>query len=155
MRRSGQYESARHISHQAFRDARPKASFYKKALIAISYATACAIVALAMAHWPASAGNILTKINVLPVHLTFASDVSNRIHKADRLFGVSFEERWSAVPTPSAVIGGDKNRREAPRAESRIEKIPFSCELAFSRLVRKGNFSTRCIAGLEISKTDT
>jgi hypothetical protein len=122
---------------------------------AVSYTIVSAIIAFCMAYWPASAGNILTKINVLPVYLTFASDVSNRIHKADRLSGVSFEERWSAVPTPSAVIGGDKNRREAPRAESRIEKIPFSCELAFSRLVRKGNFSTRCIAGLEISKTDT
>ncbi len=155
MRRSGQHESARHISHQAFRNARPKASFYKKTLIAISYATACTIVALAMAHWPASAGNILTKIDVLPVHLTSASDVSNRIHKADRLSGVSFEERWSAVPTPSAAVGGDKNRREGPRAEGRIERIPFSCELAFSRLVTKGNFSTRCIAGLETSKTDT
>jgi hypothetical protein len=151
MHRNGQHESGRNISHQAFRNASPKTNFYKKILIAASYATTCAVVALGMAYWPASAANILTKINVLPAHLTSASDVSNRIHKADRLSGVSFEERWSAVPTPSRVIGGENNRREAPRAERR-ERIPFSCELAFSRLVTKGNFSTRCIAGLEIPK---
>jgi hypothetical protein len=32
------------------------------------------------------------------------------------------------------------------RAERRIEKITFSCELAFSRIISKGNFSTRCVA---------
>ena len=154
MHKSGQHEAARHISNQPFISARPQTSFCKKALIFVSYATACAIVALVMAYWPASAGNILTKINVLPVHLTSASDVSGRIHKADRLSGLLFEERWSAVPTPSAVIAGDRNRREAPRAERR-ESVPFSCELAFSRLVTRGNFSTRCIAGLEISKANT
>jgi hypothetical protein len=108
-----------------------------------------------MAYWPASAGNILTKLNTLPAHLTSVSNASTLIHKADRRPDVSFEERWSAIPTPSAVIAGDKNRHEAPRAERRIERIPFSCELAFSRLVTKGNFSTRCMASLKISKTDT
>jgi hypothetical protein len=147
MHRSGQHESARNI-----RNSRPRTSFYKKTLIVVSYVTACAIVALGMTYWPASAGNILTKLNVLPAHLT---DASNRIHKADRLSGVSFEERWAAAPTPSAVSGGDKNRRDTPRAERRIERIPFSCELAFSRLMTKGNFSTRCIAGLETSKANT
>jgi hypothetical protein len=134
---------------------RPLASFHKKPLIIVSYATACAIVVLGMAYWPASAGSVLTKLNVLPAHLTSAPDISNRIHKADKRSNVSFEERWSVVPSPSAVFGGDKNWREARRAERSVESIPFSCELAFSRLVTKGNFSTRCIAGLEISKTDT
>ena len=153
MHTSGQHETSRHIGHPVFRNGRTQASFSKKALIVVSYATACAIVALSMVYWPASAGNVLTKINILPAHLTSASDVSNHVHKADRLSGLSFEERWSAVPAPPVVAGGDKNRREAPRAERR-EKIPFSCEPAFSRLVTKGNFSTRCIAGLETSKTD-
>jgi hypothetical protein len=153
MRRSGKHEAARHIRNQLLKSARPRASFYKKTLIVVSYAAACAIVALGMAFWPASAGNILTKLNVLPAHLTSAVDGSNRIHKGDRLS--AFEERWSAVPLPSAVIGGDKNRHEAPRAERRMERIPFSCELAFSRLMTKGNFSTRCIAGLESSKANT
>jgi hypothetical protein len=155
MHRNGQHESAPHIGDKTFRNAGPRASFYKETLIIVSYATACAIIALALAYWPDSAGNTLTKLNILPAHLTSASDASNRIHKADRLYVVSFEGRWRAVPTPSAVIAGDKNRPEAPRAEGRIERIPFSCELAFSRLVTKGNFSTRCMASLEISKTDT
>jgi hypothetical protein len=155
MHRSGQLESARHIRDQASRNPGPLASFYKKTVIVVSYATACAIIALAMAYWPVSAANILAKINVLPVHLTSASDGSNRIHKADRLSVVSFAERWSAVPMPSAVVGGDRNRREGPQADRRNERIPFSCELAFSRLVTKGNFSTPCIAGLETSRIDT
>lgn len=149
MHRSGQRESARHIRHQAFRTAGSRTSFYKKTLIVVSYATACAIGALGMAYWPASADNILAKLNVPPAHLTSASDISNRVQRADQISGVSFEERWSAV------IGGDKNPREAPRAERRIERIAFSCELAFSRLVTKGNFSTRCIAGLETSNANT
>jgi hypothetical protein len=155
MHRSGEHESARHIRKPALRNARARVSFYKKARIVVSYATACAIVAFAMMYWPVSAANILAKINVLPVHLTSASDASNRIHKADRLSGLSFAERWSAVPMPSAVAGGDRNRREGPQADRRIKRIPFSCELAFSRLVTKGNFSTRCIAGLETSQLDT
>ena len=155
MHRSGQHESARHISHQAFRIAWPRASFYKKILIIVSYATACAIFAFGMAFWPASAGNFLTKVNVLPAHLTSTSYISKPIHKADRLSGVSFKERWSAVPAPRAEPADKENRNEPPRAEGRIEKIPFSCELAFSRLVQKGNFSTRCVAGLETSKTNT
>jgi hypothetical protein len=129
MHRNGQHESAPHIGDKAFRNPGPLASLYKKTLIIISYAAGCAIVALGLAYWPASAGNILPKLNVLPAHLTSASDASTRIHKADRLSGVSFEERWRAGATASAVIAGDKNRHEAPRAEGRIERIPFSCEL--------------------------
>ena len=121
----------------------------------MSYATACAIVAVAMTYSPVSAANILAKINVLPVHLTSAPDASNRIHKADRLSVVSFAERRSAVPMPSAVVGGDRKGREGPQADRRNERIPFSCELAFSRLVTAGNFSTRCLAGLKISQIDT
>jgi hypothetical protein len=150
MHRSGQHEPARHIRHQAFRNVRPRVSFYKKTLTVVSYAIACAIVVLAVAYWPAYAGSLLTKINVLPVHLASASDDSNRIHKEDRLTGISFQDRWSAVPASAAVVDGVRTRREAPRAERR-ERIPFSCEMAFSRLVTKGNFSTRCIADRKTS----
>ncbi len=150
----GQHATTRPIRYQAFRNGRTQASFLKKTLIIFSYTIAYVIVAVAMAYWPAFAGNVLTKINLLPAHLSSASGLSNQVHKADRSSGVSFEERWRAVPAPSAVLDADKNRREAPRAESR-EKIPFSCELAFSRLVTRGNFSTRCMAGLETSTTDT
>jgi hypothetical protein len=154
MHRIGQHESTRHIRHQAFRNASPRASFHEKILMIVRYATGCAILAVAMTYWSPSAGNIPAKINILPPRLTSGSNVSNYLHKVDRLSSVSFEERWSVVPTPSTVISGDKNRREAPRAERR-EKIPFSCELAFSRLVTEGNFSTRCIAGLETSEINT
>jgi hypothetical protein len=148
MYKNGQHVSA--ISNQAFENHRPLASFYKKTSIIVSFAIACTILALGTV----TTDNITVKLNVLSARLTSASDSSNRIHKAERLSTSSFEERWSAVPTPSSVVNGDRDRREAPRAEKR-ERIPFSCELAFSRLVTKGNFSTRCIAGLETSKTNT
>ena len=142
---SGKYAAAR------FSKAEPQPSYYKNALMAVSYAVGSTIVALCI--WPASAGDILAKFNA-PAFPTFTSDVSNRIHKENRVTGILFQERWSAVPAPTAEPTGKKDRHE-PRTEGRTEKIPFSCELAFSRLVRKGNFSTRCIAGLDSSKTAT
>jgi hypothetical protein len=151
---NGQHESARAITDQAFRTPRPLASFHKKPSIIVSLATACAILALGMGDWSVFIGNVPAKFNASPAHLAYTSDNSNRIHKAERLSHLSFEERWSALPTRSSEVSGDRNRREAPRAERR-DGIPFSCELAFSRLVTKGNFSTRCLAGLEMSKTNT
>jgi len=142
---SGKYAAA------SFSKAELQPNYYKKALIAVSYAVGSTIVALCI--WPASAGDILAKFNA-PASSTFTSDVSNRIHKENRVTGISFQARWSAVPVPTAEPTG-KNDRHEPRTEGRTEKIPFSCELAFSRLVRKGNFSTRCIAGLDSSKTAT
>ena len=88
-----------------------------------------------------------------PPHPTSVSDVANQIHKADRLSGISFEERWNAVQTPSTGNRNEQSQRKTPAAETHIEKIPFSCELAFSRLVREENFSTRCIAGINPLKT--
>jgi hypothetical protein len=52
---------------------------------------------------------------------------------------------------PTAERNGKRNERE-PLAGGPIEKLPFNCELAFSRLVQKGNFSTRCIAGIDSSE---
>lgn len=127
--------------------------YYKNALMAVSY-TLCSTIA-ALCIWPASAGDILAKVNA-PSLLAFTSYASNRFNNENQVIGISFQERWSAVPARTATEPADKNnRREPPRTEGRTEQIPFSCELAFSRLVRKGNFSTRCIAGLETSKTDT
>jgi hypothetical protein len=104
---------------------------------AISYATLSAIIGFCMAYWSA-AGNILTRLNVTPTPLTSVSDVANRMHKADRLSGISFEERWNAAPTPSTGTRDEQSQRETSWAETHIEKIPFSCELAFSRLVKTG-----------------
>jgi hypothetical protein len=142
---SGKYAAGR------FSKAESQPSYYKKALIAVTYAVGSTIVALCI--WPASAGDILAKFNA-PAFPTFTSDVSNRIHKENRVTGILFQERWSAVPAPMAEPTGKMDRHE-PRAEDRVEKIPFSCELAFSHLIRKGNFSTRCIAGLDSSNSAT
>jgi hypothetical protein len=151
---NGQHVSARAITDQAFRTLGPLASFHKQPPIIVGLAAASAILALGMGDWSVSIGSDSAEFNARPTHLAYTSDNSNRIHKTERLSRLSFEERWSAMPTPSSVVSGDRNRREALRAEKR-EGFPFSCELAFSRLVTKGNFSTRCIAGLEMSKTNT
>jgi hypothetical protein len=136
MGRSGKPQPVRHS---------PQTKFAKKAGRMVGYVLA-AIVAMATAYWPASAGDILVRINLVPGHLAAAA-VPDRTHKSDRL-GMSFEQRWSAVPARAAQILGSKNKHEPPRAERHIEKIPFSCETAFSRIVSKGNFTTRCIAAI-------
>lgn len=109
------------------------------------YLLASAIAAMALAYGPAAAGDILARLNPVSGRLA-AATVPDRTHKSDRL-AISFEQRWSAVPARAAEIRANKARRE-PRGETRIEKIPFSCELAFSRIISKGNFSTRCIAAI-------
>ena len=119
-----------------------------------SYATAGAIIAFWTAYWPASAGNILTKLNIGSKQLTPVSDVSSQPDKANRLPGVSFEERWNAMPAPQVRKHRDRQSQHEPTqaGERAAEKIPFSCEMAFSRLVTEGNFSTRCIASLDTRK---
>ena len=112
---------------------------------AVSYTIVSAIAAFCVVCLPVSAENSLTKLNVTPTPLISVSDVA-RIQKADRLSGILFEERWNAVPAPLIGTRNEQSQRETPWAETHIEKIPFSCELAFSRLVKTGNFSTRCIA---------
>jgi hypothetical protein len=137
MRRNGKPQSARHGL---------QTKFAKKAVNIAGYVLASAIVAMAMAYWPASAGDILIRLDLVPGRLAAAA-VPDRTHKSDRL-AISFEQRWSAVPARAAEVRDSKSGRESPRAERRIEKIPFSCELAFSRIISKGNFSTRCIAAI-------
>jgi hypothetical protein len=116
---------------------------------AVSYTI---IAAFCVVCLPTSAENSLTKLNVTLTPLTSVSDAANRFHKADRLSGISFEERWNAVPPPSTGTRNEQSRRETPGAETHIEKIPFSCDLAFSRLVKTGNFSTRCLATADTSR---
>ena len=118
---------------------------------AVSYTIVSAIAAFCVVCLPVSAENSLTKLNVTPTPLTSVSDVANRIHKADQLSGISFEERWNAILARSTGNRNEQSQRETPWAETHIEKIPFSCELAFSRLVKTGNFSTRCIATADTS----
>jgi len=127
-----------------------RGGFWRKVLTLASYATAGAVIAFWTAYWPASAGNIFTKLNITSGQVTPVSDASNQSEKNDRLPGVSFEDRWNAMPVPQAAKTRDrKSQHESPQAGERAEKIPFSCELAFSRLVTQGNFSTRCIASMD------
>jgi hypothetical protein len=128
-------------------NAEPWNVFYKRSLGAIAYVLLSAMVALLLAYWPASAGDILARLKVVPTHLT--SVVPDRTHKGDRNLGMSFDQRWSAVPALSNQIRTDNDQQKQPRVEGRIEKIPFSCELAFSRVITKGNFSTRCMARVD------
>jgi hypothetical protein len=122
-------------------------SFAKESLGAITYVLVSAIAAFLLAYWPASAGDILAKLNVVPTHLTYV--VPDRTHKADRLPGISFDQRWSAVVAISNQLRSDNGEHKQPRVQTRIEKIPFSCELAFSRTITAGNFSTRCVARID------
>ena len=112
----------------------------------IGYVLAGAIIAITMAYWPASAGDILERLNLVPGRVAAAA-VLDRTHKSDRL-AISFEQRWSAVSARAAEIRDNKGRREPPRGETRIEKVPFSCELAFTRIISRGNFGTRCMAAI-------
>jgi hypothetical protein len=118
---------------------------------AVSYTIISAIAAFCVVCLPVSAENSLTKLNVTSTPLMSVSDVA-RIQKADRLSGILFEDRWNAVPAPSTGTRNEQSQRETPWAETHIEKIPFSCELAFSRLIKTGNFSTRCIASAGTSR---
>jgi hypothetical protein len=146
MLRSGQNQRARRLCDNGFVATESRTRFCKTSLTAISYAIASGIVALLLAYWPASAGNILTKLRISQADQIATSQILDRTHKASRLHVMSFEQRWSAVPAQLYPIRSDSGQRKQPQAERRIEKIPFSCELAFSRLVTKGNFSTRCVA---------
>jgi hypothetical protein len=140
MQRNGQRRRAQPARNQ---------SPYKRSLGPISYVVVAAIGAFLLAYWPASAGDILAKLNIVPTHLTSASDIPDRTHKSDRLLAISFEQRWSAVPPIANHIPSDSSDHKQPQAGRHIERIPFSCELAFSRIISKGNFSTRCMARVD------
>jgi hypothetical protein len=142
-------DSSQRYTAARFSNAKPR--YHKKSLLPVSYAVGSAIVAFCI--WPVSGADIAPKFNASTVS-TFTSKVSNRTPKENRLTGISFQERWNAVQVPTAESNGKKNERE-PRAGGPIEKLPFSCELAFSRLVKTGNFSTRCISGIDSSKRAT
>jgi hypothetical protein len=128
-----------------------RAGFWKKALSLSSYAAAGAIIAFWMAYWPASADNILAKLNIASKDQMPVSDASSQRDKAEQFRGATFDERWDAVPAPQS--GERKSEHQAPQTGEHAEKIPFSCEMAFSRLVTHGNFSTRCIASLDAFTT--
>jgi hypothetical protein len=131
-----------------------RGGFWKKALTLTGYAAAGAIIAFWTAYWPASAENILTKLSITSKDLMSVSDASGQVDKAEQFRGATFAERWDAIPAPQGAKSGErKSEHEAPQSGERAEKVPFSCEMAFSRLVTHGNFSTRCIARLDTLTT--
>ncbi len=136
MRRNELPRSGRHARSQAVAIARPQVDVHHRFLVIGAYLIASAIIAMWMAYLPTLAGNILTQLNVLPQHVV--SNSVNRLHKGDQLATTSFADRWSAVATVTKPMNVPKS----------AERIPFGCESAFSRLVKAGNFSARCVAGI-------
>jgi len=107
-----------------------------KILMIVAYALASAIIVLWMAYRPAVTGSVLTKLNVVQ-HISY--DSINRLHKGDQLAGEKFADRWNVTV---AVI-------KASRPARSVERVPDGCEPAFSRLVKVGNFSARCVAAVQ------
>ncbi len=103
-------------------------------LLTVAHALATAIVVLWIAYLPLVTSTIMTQLNVVPRHLT-SHQAIDRFHKSDRIANMKFDDRWSAIA----------NNR-ASRATQRLERIPYGCDAAFSRLVKTGNFSVRCTA---------
>jgi hypothetical protein len=101
----------------------------------VVYALASAIIVLWMAYLSSVTGSVLARLGVVPSHLTM-SETIDRAGKSDRLAATKFDERLNAVAETSGSL-------ETPR---HAERIPLGCEGAFMRLVKDGNFSTRCIA---------
>ncbi len=146
MLKNSQARRARRLGDNYFVLADSQTRFCKRSLTAINYAFASSIVALSLAYWPASTAAVVAKLSIIRAGFTSAAPIPDRTHKAGRLYVITFDQRWSAVPAQSTPIRSESGEHKQPQVERRLEKIPFSCELAFSRLVAKGNFSTRCIA---------
>jgi hypothetical protein len=87
----------------------------------VSYVVFSACVAFLLAYWPASARDILATLNIVPQYVAFESAVPDRTHKADRLSGISFEQRWNVIPMLSSRDRGDNSQHRKPLTERRIE----------------------------------
>ncbi len=98
-------------------------------LVRVIYALASAIIVLWLTYLSTVTGTVLSKLNILPEHLSYNETV-NRAHKADRLTVAPFNDRWNGF---------------AASAMKRTSGIPDGCEPAFSGLVKVGNFSSRCV----------
>ena len=120
-----------------------------KITLMVAYAIASAIIVLWMAYWPTLTSSILN--NIVPTHLSSASDSVNRANKGDQLTSVPFNDRWNVFATmPIQTLGKNGLNARATDLTKDIQPIPVGCEPAFSRLVKTGNFSARCIASANI-----
>ena len=118
----------------------------------VAYALVSAIIVLWMAYLPTLTGSILTILNIVPTHLSSASDSINRANKDDQPTSVPFDDRWNAFATTTITMLGENSvhSRVTVPAEDTQQRIPVGCEPAFSHLIKTGNFSTRCVASADI-----
>jgi hypothetical protein len=70
-----------------------------KITMMIVYALLTGIIVLWMAYLPGLTGSILTNLNILPTHLSSASDSSSRANMNDQVTSVRFDDRWDALAT--------------------------------------------------------
>jgi hypothetical protein len=102
-------------------------------LTTVLYVIASAIVVLWLAHLSFVTGAVLSKLHVLPEHVSYNETV-NRVHKTGRLTMASFDDKWKAFATSGR-----------PDAAQRTGRIPDGCETAFGGLIKAGNFTSRCV----------
>ena len=92
-----------HFMRQPYAHARAVAQVQEqhqhKITLMIAYALLSAIIVLWMAYLPTLTGSILTNLNILPTHLSSASDSVSRANMEDQLTSVRFDDRWNAFAT--------------------------------------------------------
>jgi hypothetical protein len=122
-----------------------------KIIMMVAYALASAIIVLWMAYVPTLMRGILINLNIVPTHLSSASDSFNRANKDDQLTNVRFNDRWNALAAIKIqTLGENGIHARATDPAKNIQRIPVGCEPAFSPLVKAGNFIARCIASADI-----
>ncbi len=72
--------------------------------------------------------------------LSVISNSGGHSLKADRLTSAKDRERSEVEPTGT----------KSPPVSAGERKIPVGCDLAFSRLVKSGNFIARCVSKIEL-----
>ena len=122
--------------------AMPQVQFNEKLLAMTAFSLAIAIASLWSAYLPTISGAVWSTPSISSQRAPAESYTVNHADKGDRLAVViRFSDRWSPVETIS------KNKNANPRTS----RVPEGCEFAFSRLVKAGNFSTRCVASVSSS----
>jgi hypothetical protein len=143
-----------HFMRQPYTRARAVAQVQQqnqhKIIMMVAYALASAIIVLWIVYLPTLLGSLMTNLNIVPTHLSSVSDNVNPPSKGDQFTSVQFNKRWDALATMTIqTLGEDGSHSRATDLAKNIQRIPVGCELAFSQLVKTGNFSTRCVASTD------
>lgn len=134
-----QQAQARHAAVRTIALTMPRLQFNQKPLVMAAFSLTIAIAALWSAYLPVITGYVWNAPDILSPRSAVVSSTINHADKGDRLaVVVRFSDRWGPVET----FGKNQN------ANPRTSQIPEGCESAFSRLVKAGNFSTRCVASV-------